>query len=858
MYSVTLKTPVEPLFVGAYARVPVIINAESGLSMDDLDFIVSSGPEGGDVSLSRDDSFDDSKPDIMLLAGYQPGDYQLQVVERSTGRVLGMADFIVTTLWKNEKEGPSIWTTGDYKISGVAGAVWGGGDPQEPENYNVTPAIGTKKVAVLLIDTKSQRFNQSDIQNITTLWQDIAYSGRSINGKTVSAAHYYSEVSYGKLKLKGDVFGPVSLSGDWDEYFEYSGELDLYKSKGNFWHACVAAGDLLINYKNYDYLVCAVQSIDATQTNPSKRVWPWANSILAKTTEGDIPLEMVAMYADGDPFDMCASLAHELGHNIGLGDIYPWSGHPQQIQDRTPGHWDIMAYQNNLPHPVLVHRMRLGWVPKETIKLYNPKEVGGIIDDEIVTLHPVELANPPIGRYSGIEVRIAPGWNYYFEYRVTQGNQIGDQQLPTNNRVLGTDVMMGDDIETVSRRRPVLLLMKDADGDGPVLDAGQDFKTQDISEEIPAEFSAYVINNGGTKADVRIRYGVSSQPDPSIRPWNPPVYKSPDIEIRNERSKYDPKWANTPWKNRLNTVVAKVTNLGKLNAPGVVVKFFVHDYTTNNPPKQPFDIGEDKKDVPAGQTVEFETVWRPKEEGHYCIQARIQHYQTPGPNSVIEATEYNNKAQSNYDRFISETASPPTRKVTSVEVQNPLNVPVCANIHIARSTNPLFRTYIGQRWLELQPGETKKVELMFEYIHEKDPVWIDELEKYIGRPNDVSIYSVIHTHVPGERSTRMVLGGVNAQIERGKATRIKDFEFDPPKVVSGKVITVDKEEYVPGGKIILCLGIDGKEEYRIADVSYNGRFTVDASGYWDTIQAYYIPLKGYGESESNIISKPEI
>lgn len=134
-------------------------------------------------------------------------------------------------------------------------------------------------------------------------------------------------------------------------------------------------------------------------------------------------------------------------------------------------------------------------------------------------MHPIELANPPGGRYSGGEVRIAPGWNYYFEYRVAQPNQIGDQNLPTNNHVLGTDVMYGDNLEDVVRRKPVMLLENDADGDGPVLDAGQDYKEQDISEpNFPTDFTFLVTNIDGTRADVRIRYGVSSQPDPSIRP----------------------------------------------------------------------------------------------------------------------------------------------------------------------------------------------------------------------------------------------------------------------------------------------------------------------------------------------------
>ena len=50
------------------------------------------------------------------------------------------------------------------------------------------------------------------------------------------------------------------------------------------------------------------------------------------------------------------------------------------------------------------------------------------------------VGNPPAGRFSGIEIRIADGKNYYFEYRNEQPTHIGDRELPNNNHVLGTSV----------------------------------------------------------------------------------------------------------------------------------------------------------------------------------------------------------------------------------------------------------------------------------------------------------------------------------------------------------------------------------------------------------------------------------
>ena len=63
--------------------------------------------------------------------------------------------------------------------------------------------------------------------------------------------------------------------------------------------------------------------------------------------------------------------------------------------------------------------------------------------DQTVTLYASEQGAPPAGRFAAVEIRIADGWNYYFEYRVTQTGQIGDQELggpgeTATGAVLGT------------------------------------------------------------------------------------------------------------------------------------------------------------------------------------------------------------------------------------------------------------------------------------------------------------------------------------------------------------------------------------------------------------------------------------
>jgi M6 family metalloprotease-like protein len=854
---VTLHEPTEPLFVGSYAKIHVNIQASSGVTMDDLDFVVPAGPKGGLISLSRDTSFDPQNPVIMLLGGHELGTYHLQAIEKSTNDVLDEVEFTLTTKWPNDQAGPSLWVSGNFELPGSRGSTWGGGSTSEPDHYNVIPALGTTRLAVLLVDTASQRFDPGEIQAMQNLFQDVAFDGRLVNGERVSTAHYYREVSYSKFDFAGQVFGPVELPGDWSDYF---GDDD--GPRYNLYQACVTAGDSLIDYSTFDTLVCVAKSVYAQDQTVDRAVWAHADAITAHTAEGTVALGTVAMPDDaihGHGW-LSATLAHELGHTLGLGDIYAWSGHTQEIQDRQLGAWALMANQGALPHPVLVHRMKLGWVPMNAIKLYNFQAIGGFVD-ETVTLHPVENTNPSAGRYSGVEIRISPGWDYYFEYRVAQTGQIGDQGLPTNDRVLGTDVTFVDDIILMHHRKPVMLLANDSDGDGPVLGLGQDYEERDISTpNFSTDFRAEVTRIDGTSADLRILYGVESQPDPYIRRWPAPPYQSPDIEVSNPRSLADPAWTNVPWLHHPNTLTATVTNGGDMDAPGVWVDFYVKDYTVNGSDGTPILIGSDQQDVPAQQSAEFSTEWMPSAEGHYCIEARIRLYVTPGPNSVVEVTELNNIAQSNYDRFISASASAHSREIATVEVHNPFNETVRAFLRTAKSTNPLFRTYLEHTWLLLKPGETRDVQVMFEYAFDANQPVPGPFEQFIGIPNDVSIVGTIELPNAEPEQVSAVLGGVTAQIVRGRATEIVEFAYHSEPGTKphaeGLVRTLDTGDPVGGGKVILSLRYGQAVDTRTVAVQPGGWFTVDASGSWENIRAYYVPSPDYGDAWSQTIAHP--
>lgn len=846
--SVKFAVPHTPMFVGSYHRIPFQISTriKFKIKLADLAFSVPAGLKGGLISPSHDPLFNPAKPTIMLCCGYAPGTYTIVATHVPTNTNVGEAKFRVTSLWKDQVNGPSLWFTGQPQNYAM-GAAWGGG-AAGPQNYNVHPATGTRRIAILMVDTSTERFTNdaTAIQSFKDRWMNETINGVTYNGHNFSVRSFYREESNQTFDISAQVFGPVSLPGKWDDYFDSN-----QAPKGSYWQACITAGDGVVDYTQFDTVVCASQP----KKTPLTEAWPYANGGTYTTSNGNVSLGVISLSNEwglNEVWQIHESLPHELGHNLGLPDLYG-----PEVTGRMLDSWDLMDWNPPLPYVTLGQRLELGFVKPSWVKAYDFASNNGLPVDETVTLQAVETGQPQAGRFAGIEIRIADGWNYYFEYRKAQGTQEGDQQLPTDNRVLGTDVVAPP--WTPPFARPQILLLAPTGGNGAVLDSGQSYQETDFSDPTyPTDFKAEVSNLNGTTADVRIRYGVNGKPDPSIRPWPAGPgrdWQSPDIEVQNMRNQMDASLFNLPWVGHDNTVIASIKNSGSLDAPGVVANFYVKDYTISGAPES--FLGSDKHDVNAGATVKFQTNWQPPSEGHFCIVVRIPLYQNPNNPAIVEMTELNNIAQSNYTQFISASASPPSRERALVKVANPYNLPTRAFLRAGHS-NPMYRTYLGHTWLKLKANEVRDVELMFEYAPDNltrpDVSGADKekLRRFESVPNHATFVALLEDPRDPHHHRIDVIGGADARVLTGRATKFSRFVADG-RTVSGTVVTVSDNQPLANGRVLVRVG-SGKapkmtSSYQAATLK-NGAFVVRLRGKGEWVDAYCLPSPGFGDCSS--------
>lgn len=838
----------DPVFISGYAPAYLDFTA-SGVSLDEIDLSVDDADLGA-VSPSRDETFNPLKPHFQIIGGWKPGSTTLKVTKRATGEVVGAAEFTVHDHWDEVDVGPAFCATGVISPP-VVNPAWGGGDAG-PQNVDVYTAPANWRVAIVLIDTTTNTYPTvaADLAAIQTNWENHFINGVNVGGITHSVAAYYTEISYGKLSMSlvgGAVTAPLHMTGSWEDNFELETRTDpanpgtpiplRWNPKPTTWAKLVstleqankAAATPVIDFGQTDAVVFVVRTASTpfvanppTGASIGRFVWPRQAFEDVTLSSGPRRLPMVVMPENWTAVDgrqIYETLAHELGHTLRLPDLYLYPEMNQGNAQRQIDRWDLMGMDSGLPQMTLPGRMLLGWIEKNELKTYNFAADGGGAIAETVTLQALESTGIPAGGVRGVEVRIANGRNYYFEYRARQGASIGDANLPMGQVVVGTDVVSPEGGVNYDSRPFLLRLFDDPDGindadgiltEGAFLAANDDYREQDFTEGAPKDFVATVTRIGTADADLQIRYNSEAKPELSIRTWpnGDTLWQSPDIEVRNAKNNNgaDPKWFNVPWGGNPNDIIVKVKNHGGLKAFGVRAHVSIKDLTANAKdqppvPLQPLGL-TDAKDIDPGQTAELKLSWVAPTSGHHCIQVDIPLYEQPGAPAIHESSDRDNTAQSNYDKFWSETASPATRKRFSIVIANPTKTKRVIYAQVTQ-TSPFYRTYLDHKWLRLGPLESRTIEVMTESL-DGDPVWqqfVDERREMLYEtPNNLDISA----WVDGVCAATCI-GGASVQVATGRQTRIDEIDFFQEPGVRGHVTYVDDGSDLDSGGVLVTL-----------------------------------------------------
>lgn len=787
-----LVPPSAPLFVGSWVQLQYDLTG-SLLTDNEISFVVDGDPDAALVSHTSTVSGGKKVP--MLVAGGLLGRFEVAMVETSTGNELDRVAFEVTDHWQDPDHGPSRMLQGDSQPPPAGD--WGGG-PGAPQNLGSQAHNGRWRVLVLMVDTTDGSYPTAagPLATARKAILDEVQDGIAFNGKTRSARHYYEELSgWNAATGRGltiqvynnRVYGPLNLPGGWTSYFaqkkDGAGTVidDRWSSMGATVQTIVSRtiSDGLLttaDYGNIDVVLIVPFSPDAPGAGDKRFVWPHANSAQSFLAGTNVTTDQRLFgyifappdFATQDGRQLHSTVSHELGHTLGLPDLYNFPSYAPNVTSRLVPGWDMMGgSRDTLPHYSLSNRMRLGWVEAGHLKLYNFVGQGAVNDT--ITLHAAELGAPPAGRVRGIEIRLADGWNTYVEYRATQAAQMADG-LPTDRRVVITDVT-SDAFVTPNSRPAIMFVGNDSDGDGPILATNLDY--DDVDPGTQKSLQVLVTSTAADSAVVTVKYGSNGRPDPGIRPWTGgPDWRSPDIEVRNAKSMADPaRWFNTPWVGNPNTVVAKVRNSGDLLCKGVVVDFFVVEFTTGDGPMIP--LGSDTHDIGPGATVEFSTGWSPtSESGHYCIIVRIRLYQDPAIAGVVETNIYNNEARSNYTRFVSASASPSSRAVAEVALANPFEESTLVQA-IVRQTHRFHRVYVDHTWLRVPAGASRPIQVFDEALHgfpEEEHLGRDITEELWARDNQISVEGWAERPFKADCGAPTLTGGAGISVGAGRAT----------------------------------------------------------------------------------------
>lgn len=396
---------------------------------------------GGLVSIANYHSYWGPSP-IRILTGRSPGRYTLRGYTKSGKKLVYQqhydVDFFSTdggtgNAWRRACDGigddpPQTWT-----CSFAA---------NENPLIGIVPARQDVEVAVVFLETSDPTTHlstadsaseQSEFSTLVERYKDAI--GRVGDYYRTISNHSASRQGY---NIRGtEFYGPVRLTGDWKDYvlkkFMNWARIHTITSQ---WRQWAKANKRDIDSHQFRHVVFVMKH---------EEIWPNATiptdlGVYSYPCMQENPMGYVLMPAAWAPNRLVGTLAHEFGHNLNWIDHYQWDMHGHNKWNTAKG-WDLMVQSAFSPAPTLFNRMYSGWIDPDEVTLVDLSKYG-------YTGFRQKFAMPPAldaGKQSNrlVQVCLAPGRNYLFEYRKNRpfpGEDV-DRLLPLSRTVLGLDTI---------------------------------------------------------------------------------------------------------------------------------------------------------------------------------------------------------------------------------------------------------------------------------------------------------------------------------------------------------------------------------------------------------------------------------
>lgn len=845
-----LRMPLRPAWLSGYVEAGAAL-APAGVAPSEVEFLVEEGPEAGFVSAAVEPEQGDGLHRVMVCAANQPGEFTLTCRRRTDGELLSVGRFRVVSHWPDADVGPGIARTGVQQVF-VKGS-WGGGGAG-PQNIGVLPAPRVWRVLMVPLQLKGSTFTADELNTCRETWPDVL-----LGGTTPNVRAYYREASIFEGPTRGTdialvlnaVLDPITVDVGWADALERKGDQwDGWTPKPSFWEESATAlsralGDgglgeeVLRGCDAITFLVRTESSGAAaigTKSAPAKFMWPsafkglfsWKTAFGAASRDKPIvfmPDTFPSAMPEGRRFSMVAALAHELGHTLGLEDLYNRGAFGAEVAEREIKTLDLMGLGGPLGHFSLPNKMRLGWIPPAWVRSFdfaaNPSGAA-------VTLQSVESIppqGPTNGRLAGVEVRIQPHWNYYFEYRREIAGGVGDQQLTAQEGgprlIVGTDVKPDGKAEPA---RPVILrLGVDADGEGPVLRVpGQDYEETDTTNIARLHDFRLTLSRfdpaDPDSAEISVEYVRAHRAELRITPAKGRGdWKSPDIDL------IGPAGPNRVAKGLKHKIVARVFNAGSKQADNVRVSFDWLPFTVS--PGAWTSLGAAPlQSVPPGATVAFEREWDVPaalevagfEVEHFCVKVTIDRYVDPLDPAHSEIVIHNNWAQSNFDTKALPHGSPAERHWSGVAVDNASHPSATYHV-LPEQDSEHVRTFVANAWLRVPHGGSGWVPLATESLA-GDPeagaaFEAAFVEGEFERPIKVSFNAFVAPEDPSRCVSPSVVWGAGLALRPGLRTWIDKLRREG-ELIWGSVSASDDgiTQAVPRGSGNVVVWFEGAPE----------------------------------------------